>query len=358
MKINVTRSFLPPKEDYLAYLNHLWETHWLTNHGEFVITLEKELKNKLGVKHLFFVTNGTIALQIALKAVSNSGDEIITTPFSYVATTSSIVWEGCCPVFADIDKLTWNINPENIESLISPKTKAIIATHVFGNPCENDKIKAIADKHKLKVIYDAAHAFGVQVHSTPIANMGDISTFSFHATKIFHTIEGGAIATNDDELAFKISYLRNFGHNGPLDFHGLGVNGKNSEFHAAMGLCNLKHFERIKSKYKNLYLNYLNGLDSNRYSFQNIEDKFGYNYSYFPILFKTETELRNKMKKLNDENIFPRRYFFPSLNNLPYVNDKTCSISEGISSRILCLPMYFDLTFEEQGNIIELLNYE
>ena len=233
--IPVTKSFLPPIEDYIEYLKQIWDSNQLTNNGPLVKELEQKLKEYFDVKHLFFVSNGTIAEQIAIKAADLKGD-IITTPFSYVATTSSIVWEGCQPVFVDIDPQTLCMNPDLIEDAITEKTTGIIPTHVYGIPCDVEKIQEIAEKHSLKVIYDAAHTFGGKYKGKSIASYGDISFLSFHATKVFHTVEGGAIITNDDELAHKISYMRNFGHNGPEDFWGVGINGNNSEFHAAMGL--------------------------------------------------------------------------------------------------------------------------
>jgi dTDP-4-amino-4,6-dideoxygalactose transaminase len=357
MKINVTKSYLPNKEQYFKRLDTLWETRWLTNNGDFVIELEENLKKRLGVKHLFYVGNGTIALQIALKTINCEGSEVITTPFSYVATTSSIVWEGFTPVFADIKKDSWNIDPMEIEKKVTKKSKAILATHVFGNSCEYEKIDTLAKKHKLFTIYDSAHAFDVSCNGIKIANFGDISTFSFHATKMFHTIEGGAIATNNDDLAFRISYLRNFGHNGPLSFHGIGINGKNSEFHAAMGLCNLENFDLIKQNYRELYENYVSFLNKDFYTLQSITDIKGYNFSYFPILFRTENELLDKMKALIENNIYPRRYFYPSLNKLPYLEPNSLPIAENISSRILCLPMYYELTQSDQMKIIDILNF-
>ncbi|TVP43483.1 MAG: aminotransferase class I/II-fold pyridoxal phosphate-dependent enzyme, partial [Mongoliibacter sp.] len=236
--IPVTKPFSPPIEEYKKYIDEIWERNWYTNNGPLVNQLEKDLKQYLGVSEVAFVSNGTIAIQIALKALGIH-KKVITTPFSYVATTSSLVWEGCEPVFADIDSNTLNIDPLKIEELIDEDTQAILATHCFGNACEIDQIEKIAHKHGLKVIYDAAHCFGTKYKGESIFNFGDISTTSFHATKLFHTIEGGAIFSGNKELRKKVSFLRNFGHDGPEKFNGVGINGKNSEFHAAMGLCNL-----------------------------------------------------------------------------------------------------------------------
>jgi len=235
--INVTRTFFPPFTDYVAQLERVWKNEWITNRGKLVVELEEKLKARLRLGHLLFVNNGTIALQIAIKALDLGGKKIITTPFSYVATTSSIVWEGCEPVFADIDPRTLTLDPSSVEKLIDKDTKAILATHVYGYPCDIVAIESIAKKYKLKVIYDAAHCFGVELRGKSLLAYGDISTCSFHATKLFHTGEGGAIVVNDAALENKVFYMHNFGHKGPEEFQGVGVNGKSSELHAAMGLA-------------------------------------------------------------------------------------------------------------------------
>ena len=343
--INVTKSYLPPIEEYVEYLQRIWASNQLTNNGPLVRELEQKLKDYLSVKHLFFVCNGTIALQIAIKALNLHG-EIITTPFSYVATTSSIVWEGCQPVFADIDPETFCIDPEQIEQKITPKTTAILATHVYGYPCNVKRIQEIADQYGLKLIYDAAHAFGVQYQGTSILNYGDISTLSFHATKLFHTIEGGAVVTNDDELAQRIAYMRNFGHKGQKDFWGLGINGKNSEFNAAMGLCVLPKVPKLISLRKNLCNSYDELLNIRKIHRPKCPGNTTENYSYYPILFDFEENLLRTVHIFNENNIFPRRYFFPSLNNLPYLlrsEYQPCPASESAARRVLCLPLYDDL---------------
>lgn len=352
--INVTKSFLPPIEEYQKYLTGIWERVHLTNHGPLVFELEEKLKNYLGVKHLFFINNGTVAIQIAIKAAGLKND-VITTPFSYVATTSSLVWENCNPVFVDIDPDTLCINPDLIEKSITKSTTGILATHVYGNACYVDEIGKIAAKHNLKVIYDAAHAFGVDVNAKSVLNHGDISTLSFHATKIFHTVEGGAVITENDDLAHKISYMRNFGHNGPENFYGIGINGKSSEFHAAMGLCVLNHFEQIKERRKqisSLYDELFKKSDIVRPSPLKNQT---YNFSYFPVLFKTEENLLRVKAALNVHNIYPRRYFYPSLNQLDYVTNKPCPVSENVSSRVLCLPLYYELKDEEVRMIAKII---
>lgn len=352
--IPVTKSFMPPIEDYIKYLEKIWDSNQLTNNGPLVRELEEKLKEYLGVKHLFFVSNGTIALQIAIKALDLKG-EIITTPFSYVATTSSIVWEGCKPVFVDIDPNTLCIDPELIEEAITPETTAILATHVYGIPCDVEKLKEIAQRHNLKVIYDAAHTFGVKYKNNSLVTYGDISTLSFHATKIFHTVEGGALVTQDDELAHRISYMRNFGHKGQEEFWGIGVNGKNSEFHAAMGLCNFSYISDILSRRKQIFNSYNQFLKNTIIRKPLIPDDTIYNYSYYPIIFPNEETLLEIKDKMNKRNIFPRRYFFPSLSDLPYLLDKKPTISKNISKTIMCLPLYFDLNQEELEIITKII---
>lgn len=342
-------------EEYVGYLAGIWERVYLTNAGPLVVDLERRLKEHLGVKHLFFVNNGTIALQIALKALDLKG-EILTTPFSYVATTSSIVWEGSVPIFVDIDPQTLCLNASLLESAITPKTVAIMATHVYGNPCDLEAIEAVAKRHNLRVIYDAAHAFGVTYRDTSVLNYGDISTLSFHATKLFHTVEGGAIITNDDELAHRISYMRNFGHNGPEAFWGVGINGKSSEFHAAMGLCVLPKVDELirrRRELSELYDAHLASTAVRRPSIQ--EHTTRYNYSYYSTVMPSEQVLLAVRDALNAADIMPRRYFYPSLNTLEYTGNQSAPVSEDISTRVLCLPLYYELTDEEVDTICAVL---
>ena len=301
-----------------------------------------------------YLGNGTIALQIAIKALELK-DEIITTPFSYVATTSSIVWEGCSPVFADIQPETLTICPKSIESLITEKTTGILATHVYGNVCDVESIEKIALKYNLKVIYDAAHCFGTKYKGKSVFEFGDISTTSFHATKLFHTIEGGAVITKNAELVKKMAFLRNFGHNGSEKFEMVGINGKNSEFHAAMGLVNLKYADLIVSKRKKDYEYYLEKLRGFKCQFIKIQDNTIFNHAYLPIVFESEELLLKVIKVLNENWIYPRRYFYPSLSNLNYVNKQIVPISEDLSKRVLCLPFFYELTKEEIDLISRLL---
>jgi len=353
-RINVTKTFLPEQSEYQKILSRSWNKSWITNRGELVIELENKIKERYNVSNVLATTNGTLPLQIAIKALGLKGD-IITTPFSYIATTSSILWEGCNPVFVDIDEETFNIDPLKIEKAITPKTSAILATHVFGNPCEIKAIKKIAEQHNLKVIYDAAHCFGVDYDGQSIFEYGDVSTCSFHATKIFHTGEGGALFTKNKALFDKLYYHHNFGHNGPEAFHGIGINAKISELQAAMGLAVFPYLDVIFDKRKSLYNLYKKNL-TDKLQFQKINNNCLYNYSYIPVVFKTEKQLLEVLEVLNNNNVFPRRYFNPSLNTIDYVNGENMPISESISQRVLCLPLYFDLGEENVVRICNLIS--
>lgn len=350
--IYVTKPFIPPLEEYREYLDQIWDREYLTNDGPLVRELEKRLNNYLQTKHLSYVSNGTIALQIAIKALELKG-EIITTPFSYVATTSSIVWEQCTPVFADIDPNSFNIDPLKIEEAITSNTSAIIATHVFGNPCDIDAIQKIATKYDLAVIYDASHCFGTNYKGSSIFRYGDVSTTSFHATKLFHTVEGGALFTENGLLNQKINYMRNFGHDGPGRFNGVGINGKNSEIHAAMGLCVLNHIDEILARRKSQSEYYAENLSGCQIQFQSLSTEVSnFNYAYFPVIFESEAITLTILNALEEKEIFSRRYFFPSLTELNYVSG-SCPISDQISTKILCLPLYHTLKKEEQDLVIE-----
>lgn len=354
--IHVTRSFLPPIEKYYAYLQEIWQRAHLTNNGPILTELEEKLKDYFGSKHFIFLNNGTSALQIAIKGFELKG-EIITTPFSYVATTSAIVWENCKPVFADIDEKTLTIDPFAIEELITAKTSAILATHVYGIPCKIEAIEKIAKKHQLKVIYDAAHAFGVKYKGKALVNYGDASTLSFHATKLFHTVEGGALITNDEESAHRFSYLRNFGHKGQEDFWGLGINAKNSEFHAAMGMCVFPYIDEIIKKRKELSLLYDELLldESLAITRPVVPADTEYNYAYYPIVLENEKTLLHVRDSLNAEFIYPRRYFYPSLSTLNYVKKQSVPVTEDISRRVLCLPLYYELEPEQVKRICQII---
>jgi dTDP-4-amino-4,6-dideoxygalactose transaminase len=353
--IPVTKPFLPPINEYMAQVQRAYDNEWLTNRGELVLELEEKLKAYLDVSNILIMNNGTIPLQIALKLLGNGG-EIITTPFSYVATTAAIVWENCTPVFVDIHPEYLTMDETLIEAAITPKTTCILATHVFGNPCNIEEIDRIAKKHNLKVIYDAAHCFGVKYKGKSIFEYGDISTCSFHATKLFHTGEGGAIFCKDEELRHKIFYSHNFGHNGPNDFYGVGINGKISELQAAMGLAVLPYMDSILEKRKEIIEYYNAKLDFSKVRNLKIRKNTLWNYSYYPLVFDNEDKLLNLQSQLNELNIYPRRYFNPSLNKLKYILSREYIISEGISNRILCLPLFNNLLLKNIESIIKITN--
>ncbi len=355
--INVTKTFLPPKEEYIKYLDRIWESGHVTNHGPMVNELEQKLKDYFGVKHFFFLSNGTAALQIAIKALDLKG-EIITTPFSYVASTSSISWQQAVPVFVDINPDNFTINVEQIEPAITKKTTGILATHIYGIPCNVEAIDRIATKHNLKVIYDGAHAFATQYNGKSVFHYGNVSALSFHATKLFHTVEGGGLITDDDALAHRISYMRNFGHKGQEDFWGLGINGKNSEFHAAMGLSNFAHLEQILQRRKYLSTLYNKTFESMDMHLQKpvMPEAVSYNFAYYPVVFGSEKELLSIRDNLNAFYIYPRRYFYPALHTLPYIKTTyKLPVAESISKRVMCLPLYHDLSDESVVRICSII---
>lgn len=353
--INVTKTFLPPFEEYTAMLKRAWDKGWITNNGELSLELEQKLKFYLGVKNLLFCNNGTSVLQMSLKALNITG-EVITTPFSYVATTNAILWENCKPVFVDISGKNFCIDASKIESAITPNTQAILATHVYGYPCDVNAIEAIAKKHNLKIIYDAAHAFGTEIYGKSLLAYGDISTCSFHATKIFHTAEGGCMVTNNDALSEQLYIYRHFGHIAD-DYYSVGINGKNSELHSAMGLCNLKYIDEILESRKAQWLLYKNSLHGkNDFQLLETEENVKYNCAYFPLIFPSEEKLLQTVNKLKSKDILPRRYFYPALNTLPFLNNyQPCPIAESIAKRVICLPLFYDLAEEQQSTIINIV---
>jgi len=353
--IHVTKTFLPDIAEYINHLEEAWDSAWLTNRGQLSLRLEDQLRELLEVDNILLINNGTIALQIALKILGKGG-EIITTPFSYVATTSSIVWENCTPVFVDIDPVYFTIDERLIENAISEKTTAILATHVFGNPCNVDVIDKIAKKHGIMVIYDAAHCFGVKYKGDSIFNFGDVSTCSFHATKLFHTGEGGAVFSKNTDLFNKLYYSHNFGHKGTEQFHGLGVNGKISELQAALGLTMLPHMSKIIQERKKVVEYYRANLNGAKLKYINIRDNVKWNYSYFPVVFQDEAKLLAIKNNLEKRDIVPRRYFYPSLNTLPYVDYVRMENSEYLAKRILCLPLYVGLEENHLETICGIIN--
>lgn len=363
--INVTKTKLPKIEEYIKYLKKIWETNWVTNNSEFLQLLEKKLQDYLKVKNLLLVSNGTLALQLLLKGFDLKG-EVITTPFTFSATTNVILWEGLEPVFADIDPQTFNIDPQDVGKKITQKTSAILAVHVYGNCCDVEKLQKIANKHNLKLIYDAAHAFGVEYKNQSILNYGDASALSFHATKTFNTIEGGGIVVKNKELFEKLKLLRNFGIKSEEEVILPGINAKMNEFQAIMGLCNLEEIDREIQLRKKIYERYKAGLSDNKnIKFQEINGS-KYNYTYMPICFKDIKERDAIHSELVKNGIKPRKYFFPLTVNFEYFKRKGVDLVEkyglkiasDIADRILCLPLYSDLKMAVVDRIIKIIERE
>ena len=354
--INVTEPFLPPLEEYVEYLKGIWDRNQLTNQGPLV----QELERKMQAHHVIdmpvhCVTNGGLGLQIILKALGVKG-EVVTTPFSYVATASCPLWEGCSVKFADIDPNSLTIDPVAVEAAIGPDTEAILATHVFGNPCDCEALEAVASKHGLALIFDAAHAFGVRYKGKSILEYGDASMVSLHATKLLHAVEGGFVVAKDPLVAEKVEWMRRFGHNGPESFHGVGINAKMTDLHAAMGLCNLKHLGSILTERRNICASYKQALSGNKnistYIYRPDATR---NYSYYPVIFNSEPALIQAMASFNDAEIYPRRYFYPCLATLPDTQSEELPITEDISKRVLCLPLSANLDDGNMGRIVDVL---
>ncbi|MEQ9304900.1 MAG: DegT/DnrJ/EryC1/StrS family aminotransferase [Marinoscillum sp.] len=356
--VNVTKSYLPQQELYQSYLSKIWENRWLTNHGPLEKLLCDKLKEYLNVPNLILTSNGTLSLQVALKFLLDKPSEIITTPFSYIASSSSLVWEGHKPVFVDIDPNHLTIDADQIEQSISADTKAILATHVFGNPCDVNAIEALAKKYDIKVIYDASHCFGVTFEGQSIFKWGDLSTTSFHATKLFHTCEGGGIFFKDSAWRNQLVALGNFGHHGQYDYAGVGVNSKMSEIHAAMGLAMLPDMSTIFAGRKRVVNLYNQLLDWGNPGLTKMKIRLGteWNYSYYPVIFPSEEVLEEVLANLSELQIYPRRYFYPSLNTIDYLKGQKMPISEDISKRVLCLPLYHDLDSVVVEKISSIIN--
>ena len=352
--INVTQTYLPPLEEYTAKLKQLWESRWVTNNGALLLELEKAIKEYTHFNNFLYCNNGTIVLQMAIKALKLKG-KVITTPFSYVATTNSLLWENIEPVFVDINENDCCINTDQIEKAIAPDVTGILATHVYGLPCNTKKIAEIAKKHSLKIIYDGAHAFGAKLDGKSLMSFGDVTTTSFHATKLFHTVEGGGIFTSDDGLHKKISLYRQFGHVYD-DYLDIGINAKASEFHAAMGVCLLPKLDKMIAKRKEVCSLYDKNLSllPIRKPVSKLDHQS--NYSYYPVIFETEEQLLKTNKALKEANINARRYFWPSLNELKFIKYQKCEISESISRRVLCLPLFYEITKEQVELICNTVN--
>jgi dTDP-4-amino-4,6-dideoxygalactose transaminase len=352
--MHVSKPYLPNISRYTAYVEQIFASSSLTNGGPLVTQLEKDLAAFLGVEHLLLVTNGTTALQVAYKVLGLSG-EVITTPFSFVATISAMLWQNIQPVFADINAQTLNIDPDNIEEQITPRTTGMVPVHTFGMPCDVDRIDHIARKHGLKVVYDAAHAFGVQHGGKSILSHGDISIVSFHATKIFHTVEGGAlIFKNKGQLELARSMI-DFGFDASKRAHTLGINAKMSEFHAAMGLCLLEDIGVVTAARHDVAQYYLDALrHCGGVYCPCVRDDAPKALAYFPVLFKNENITLHILGELNRLNIWPRRYFYPALNRLPYLDtQQEQPIAEDCAKRILCLPLHHDVDRATQDKIID-----
>lgn len=360
--IPVTKPYLPNREKLDRYIDGIYERNWLTNNGPLVQELTQRLEDYLGVENLLLVANGTLALQIAYrtlgihKPVNNQPAEAITTPFTFIATASSLKWEGIQPVFVDIDPDTWNLDPNLIEAAITPQTRALVPVHVFGNPCEVEAIQVIADKHQLKVIYDAAHAFGVKYKGESILNWGDAATLSFHATKVFHTIEGGAIVFKRKEDLEKARKLINFGITGPETIEELGINAKMNEFQAAMGLCVLDEIGNNDHSRKLAWKQFKSLISVSKKT-QKLTCMEGYNFSYFPIREKSKELVVKIQNDLRNMAVTTRRYFYPSLESLGFLTEaKKCEQSSKLAQEILCLPCHGSIKETEIKQIVELIN--
>lgn len=363
-KILVTQSSMPSMEEYVEEIRDLWESRWLTNNGSKHQQLQEQLCQYLKVDNTTLFCNGHQALYAALKAYSLHG-EVITTPFTFVSTTNAIVQSGLKPVFCDIDPVTYTIDCDMLERLITPNTCAIVPVHVFGNLCDVDRIEAIAKKHHLKVIYDAAHAFGVELNGKGVGSFGDISMFSFHATKVFHTIEGGGLTYSDSTLVKKLNDFKNFGLSTPETMEEVGTNAKMTEFSAAMGLCNLRHIDQEIAKRKAVYERYVQNL-KNIPGIQLISyrENMKPNYSYFPVVFDKEIFGKDRdevANLLNQNDIVPRKYFYPAANEFEFYQKNFPSrtpVAQHIADNILTLPMHANLSLEDVDRICRIITMD
>lgn len=362
-KIYVTQPFLPPLEEFIPYLEKIWKEKWLTNNGSFQRQLEVKLADYLGVSQMSLFTNGTIALITALQALRITG-EVITTPYTFVATAHSLIWNKNKPVFVDIDSETFNIDPDKVEAAITPQTSAVLAVHVYGTPCDTEKLQQIADIYGLKLIYDAAHAFGVNQNSKSVLSNGDLSILSFHATKIYNTFEGGAIVCKDEKLKQRIDYLKNFGFADEVTVMAAGINGKMNEFQAALGLLQLDYIDQCiasRGAVATQYRKELKDLTGIQLLPSHAEGEE--NYSYFPILIKADYPLtRDQLySKLREQEIYARRYFYPLVSDfpmyrgLPSADINNLPVAKRISEMILCLPIYPGLESYEQKRVIDMV---
>lgn len=362
-EIYVTQPSLPSLDEYIPYLESIWDSKIVTNGGRYHKELEDKLCEFLGVEYISLFCNGTTALITAMKAL-NVKNEVITTPYSFVASTHSLIWNNLTPIFVDIDPATGNLDPEKVEKAITPETSAILGVHVYGQPCDNAKLQKIADKYNLKLIYDAAHAFGVNDKEGSVLRYGDLSALSFHATKAFNTIEGGAIVSKDKKTKEKIDFLKNFGFENEISVLEVGINGKMNELMAALGLVQLKHFKNnicLRQQIDKLYRAEIENIKGIRAHY--INPDISWNYSYFPIYIDDDYHIsRDELyEKFKANNIFARRYFYPSISSFemykdyPSAHKSNLPIAYDLSSRVLCLPIYPNLSFEDQKRIIGIL---
>lgn len=353
--LQVSKVFLPPANDLNQYLERIWKNGVVTNNGPLVQQLENEVKNILGVKHAFFVANGTLGLQLALRTLGKSGS-IITTPFSAVPSITALSWQHYRPVFCDIQETDFCIDVQKLPANLPADTKAILATHVFGASCDIDAIQSYANEKGLPVIYDASHAYGATYKGKEIMQFGDIVVFSTHAYKVFNTIEGGFIVTENDTTAQQLYEMRYFGLNAMNEMVGEGTNAKNSELHAAVGLCNLKYVPQILKQRKEQWLQYQKLLEPGRLATIKTGTYAGFNYAYYPVLFASEYVLLKALNALAEKGFAAKRYFYPSLNKAPYIGGyQSMPVSESIASRILCLPLHHEVSTEHQQHIAEIL---
>jgi dTDP-4-amino-4,6-dideoxygalactose transaminase len=359
--ITVTRSDVPSLQKYIECLERIWASRQLTNNGEFVKLLENRLEEYLGVKNLILVANGTLALQLTLRLLGREG-EVITTPFTFAATTNAILWERLTPVFADIDPETFNIDPKEVERNITDKTIAILAVHVYGNPCYVEQLQAVAEKHNLQLIYDAAHAFGVEYNNQSVLNYGDVSTLSFHATKVFSTVEGGAMVVKNNDLFERMRLLRNHGITSEEEVAYVGINAKMNELQAAMGLCNLDSINEKMQSRRKLCEQYRGKLEDAGVQFQEITAS-KYNYGYMPICFQDKRKRDEFFNDTATTEIYTRKYFYPLTANHDYFRAKSVNLVEkyglkrasDISNRVLCLPLYPDLEIAVVDKIVSVM---
>lgn len=358
--IQVTKSSMPPFEEYIYEIKGLWESHWLTNMGEKHLELEDKLNDYLKTNNITLFTNGHLALECAIAALNLTG-EVITTPYTFVSTTHAIVRNGLKPVFCDINPEDYTIDVTQIEELITEKTSAIIPVHVYGNVCNIEEIQKIADKHNLRVIYDAAHTFGVTVNGVGIGNFGDVSMFSFHATKVFNTIEGGALTYNNPKLQQVLNDIKNFGITSPETIEYVGGNAKMNEFQAAMGLCNLRHIDEEINKRKLIVDRYIENLSKiEGIILSKPQNGVNSNYAYFPVVFDGFKKDRNQVfEELKENNIIARKYFYPLTNAVECYQDEynvdDTPVAKHIAEHVLTLPLYSDLRLEDVDRICEII---